>query len=479
MARQTPPGGASPQDFFAAQRRHRRAARAYSALATLVVVAQSVPAAVMISPLMLGALVLAADLADLVRPVPDLVRVAQDRLGHGSVAPADWLLAVLVVVAPGCLLIAATWWVTLRVLLRRGFVAAVRTLPHRRPDPSDPREHQLANVVAEMAAAAGIAVPEVLVLDVPGHNLAVVGGRWRRPDDPITIAVGRDVLDELDRAGMTGMVAIAVSSAVNGDLRMAHTLCAVFASYGIASAVFLAPVDGEARRLLRRLTAVARGTASPAQERAAVEAALSFEGGNGFSASMAFLTWRLNFWITNLFLVGPVLALPWRARRYLADSTAVQLTRQPAIVADALTRLAGLRPAVRGASYAAPCFVLDPSPGGPAGGPAGGPDDGEPDLQQEVGIATAVHPPIDRRLQRLGRLAGRPQARASRRRRPVSVLNVAGAALALAVLVPIGAAMVVVILALVLTCVLLAVTVLAIGVLIVVGPLHALLRGLA
>jgi len=108
MATQTPPGGASPQDFFAAQRRHRRAARAYSTLATFVVVAQSVPAAVMISPLAIGLLVLTTDLASLVRPVPDLVRITQDRLGHRPVATVDGLLAVLVVVAPGCLLVAST-----------------------------------------------------------------------------------------------------------------------------------------------------------------------------------------------------------------------------------------------------------------------------------------------------------------------------------------------------------------------------------
>ena len=467
MATQTPPGGASPQDFFAAQRRHRRAARAYSALATLVVVAQSVPAAVMISPLAIGLLVLTTDLASLVRPVPDLVRITQDRLGHRPVATVDGLLAVLVVVAPGCLLVASTWWLTLRVLLRRGFGAAVRTLPHRHPDPRDPQEHQLVNVVAEMAAAAGIAVPEVLVLDVPGHNLAVVGGRWRRPEDPITIAVSRDVLVDLDRDGTTGVVAIAVSSAVNGDLRMAHTLCAVQAAYGIAVAVFLAPVDARARRLLRRLAAVARGTASPEQEKAAVEGALSFEGGNGVAASLAFLTWRLNFWITNLILVGPALALPWRARRYLADSTAVQLTRQPQIVLDGLQRLAGLTPRLPGASYAASCFVLDPSPDGR-------PADGEPDLAQEVGLAVAVHPPIGRRLERLDRLAGRTSERSPARHRPRGVL----AALVLSlVLVPLAVLFVAVLLALVLTCVLLAVTVLGLGVLIVVGSLHAVLRG--
>ena len=472
MARQTPPGGASPQDFFAAQRRHRRAARAYSALATLVVVAQSIPAAVMISPLTLGAMVLVTDLANLVRPVPDLMRVAQDRLGHGHVTLGDGLLAALVAVVPGCLLIGATWWVTLVVLLRRGLGAAVRTLPHRPADPMDAREHQLLNVVAEMAAAAGISTPEVLVLDVPGHDLAVLGGRWAGPQDPITIAVCRDVLDELDRPGTTGVVAIAISSAVNGDLRMAHTLCAVYASYGIAMAVFLAPVDRAARRLLRRLVGVARGTASPAEEAAAIEGALRFEGGNGFAAGLAFLTWRLNFWITNVLLVSPVLALPWRARRYLADSTAVQLTRRPQIVADGLTRLAGLRPAVRGASYAASCFVLDPSPDDQ-------PATDEPDLRQDVGQFAAVHPPIAKRLQRLDRLAGGTEGRSRGRRRPRGALGIVVTLLLMAVLIPLGALFVAVIVALVLTTVLLAVTVLGIGALLVIGTLHAVLRGLA
>ena len=40
--------------------------------------------------------------------------------------------------------------------------------------------------------------------------------------------------------------------------------------------------------------------------------------------------------VFNMWLLGPLLAMTWRSRRYLADATAVQLTRNPQGLAQAL-----------------------------------------------------------------------------------------------------------------------------------------------
>jgi hypothetical protein len=45
--------------------------------------------------------------------------------------------------------------------------------------------------------------------------------------------------------------------------------------------------------------------------------------------------------IVNLFILGPLLSLAWRQRKYMADATAVRLTRDPDTLAGALETMAG------------------------------------------------------------------------------------------------------------------------------------------
>ena len=59
-------------------------------------------------------------------------------------------------------------------------------------------------------------------------------------------------------------------------------------------------------------------------------------------------------------MLGPLIALLWRARRYLADATAVQLTRYPDGLARALQRLGDKGAAIPGAGLAAHVFVIGP-----------------------------------------------------------------------------------------------------------------------
>src|SRR5262249_2974081 len=58
------------------------------------------------------------------------------------------------------------------------------------------------------------------------------------------------------------------------------------------------------------------------------------------------------------FALGPLIALLWRTRRFLADATAVQLTRNPDGVAGGLLALGRMGGPIPGGAWAAPLFIV-------------------------------------------------------------------------------------------------------------------------
>jgi Zn-dependent protease with chaperone function len=103
--------------------------------------------------------------------------------------------------------------------------------------------------------------------------------------------------------------------------------------------------------------------------------------------------------IFNLFVLGPLLSLAWRQRKYMADATAVRLTRDPDTLAGALDKVTGARGAPL-APWAAHMSVADHS--GHQAGVFGS-------------SAVPMFPSVDRRLRALGAMgahitrAARPQ----------------------------------------------------------------------
>ncbi|MEA3177323.1 MAG: hypothetical protein QOI59_846, partial [Gammaproteobacteria bacterium] len=88
----------------------------------------------------------------------------------------------------------------------------------------------------------------------------------------------------------------------------------------------------------------------------------------------------------NLFVLGPLLSLAWRQRKYMADATAVRLTRDPDTLAGALEQMTKERSAPL-AAWAAHMSVTDHT--GQQRGVFGG-------------SAVPMFPSIDRRLRALG-----------------------------------------------------------------------------
>ncbi len=169
------------------------------------------------------------------------------------------------------------------------------------------QERRLLNVVEEMAIASGIGVPPVYLIPEQSINAFAAGFT---PDDAV-IGINQGTLDTLSRAELQGVVAHEFSHILNGDTNINLRLIAIL--HGI---LFLGMIGygllragGYSRRNGLPLLAVGGGLM------------LIGYGGTFFG---------------NL-----IKAAVSRQREYLADASAVQFTRDPSGIADALKKIGG------------------------------------------------------------------------------------------------------------------------------------------
>ena len=416
------PGPVDRETFFAAQARNRRSAWRLTAFAALGVAMMGVPMSAVISPLVYALAIILNDLVSLVVPTADLLRLLAhaDRQPGASALP-DAVVAVLLVaglVIPGSLVMLLAWLGARSLFLAGGADGLLRSLGARPPRPDDLEERQLQNLVEEMAVAAGVRPPRIAILDGTAANAGAVGSA---PDDA-TLIVSRRLLDELDRDESQGVIAQLVASVGNGDLRAAIAIVSMHRAFGLVMAVLGAPFGPHARRTLLRLVRLGLRRGTPdARELDAIDEMLIQSAGMpegevdpGKKTTLAdvlrlpFLMAYTAFWMARLafvgFVVGPLLALMWRSRRYLADATAVQLTRNPDGVARGLAALGTRGGAIPAGSWADPLFIVGPERG-PAGGFRG----------DDFGIVS-YSPPVAGRLERLirqGATVATPRRRGS------------------------------------------------------------------
>ena len=365
--------------FLEDQRRHRRRSLRFGLFAITSVAIAGVPLCVLIAPLLLGGVLIVAHIVELFTPLGtttwamlhDAVFVGPTvyKKIRGLETAVSWRALAIIYIAPGAVLMLSTWPFVRRLSRRAGVGSLLHRLQPRAPRPTRLVEQQIVNVVGEMAVAAGIAPPEVCVIDSATVNAVAVG----LTVNDAMVLVTDGFLDRLHRDERQAVVAHLVGSVGNGDLEIAATIFSVFETWTLVAAILEAPVSGRRRAFLQRFARAAfaevRGGADPREARAIVDALLAgresdvedflrtVEAIEPTSArngcylilvklpliavlGLATITARETTNLVTVLVLGPWLAAMWRARRRLADATAVQLTRNPSALASAVRTLA-------------------------------------------------------------------------------------------------------------------------------------------
>ncbi|WP_427978249.1 M48 family metallopeptidase [Agarivorans sp.] len=219
-------------------------------------------------------------------------------------------------------------------------------------------QRQILNVVEEMAIASGMPVPPVYLLkDELGINAFAAG---HTPADAV-IGITQGALEQLNRDQLQGVVAHEFSHILNGDMRLNMQLIAL-----LSGIVFISNI-GEFVLYSQRHRAYSRSSRRNNDGRVAA-----------LGLGLLVLGWL------GVFFANMIKAAISRQREYLADASAVQFTRNPKGIADALKIIAG---------YEAGSGLRSP-------------------LSQEashmfignarrLGSFFASHPPLDERIKRL------------------------------------------------------------------------------
>lgn len=284
-------------DFFAAQERARKTSRWlvwWFVLCVIVVVAVLYLLAAFGKPLLLE---------------------KQGLVSQGFVWWDQGLATIIAPSAGGIIVLGSLF--KLMQLSGGGSVVA-RDLGGRAIDPStsDPLERRLLNVVEEMAIASGLAAPEVWVMDDEDGINAFAAGT-----DPSNAVIGvtRGCLERLNRAELQGVVAHEFSHILNGDMKLNMRLMGWI--FGLVMIAMLG------RMLIQLLRHFSGSRDSKGMGPIAVVAVAGIA---------LWLVGSVGAFFAKLLQAGVS-----RQREYLADASAVQFTRNPSGLADALKKIGG------------------------------------------------------------------------------------------------------------------------------------------
>ena len=204
--------------------------------------------------------------------------------------------------------------------LKSGGSAVAESMGGRRvlTTTQDFNERRLLNVVEEMALASGVAMPCVYVLDgEPGMNAFAAGYSTK----DAAVAVTRGLLDALNREELQAVIAHEFSHILNGDMKLNIRLV------GFLFGIFALTIVGVGLFHVARMMAFSSGGRSRNKK------------DNGAAVAAAIVALGLICWIVGYigFFFGRVIQSGIsRQREYLADASAVQFTRNPSGLANAL-----------------------------------------------------------------------------------------------------------------------------------------------
>ena len=224
---------------------------------------------------------------------------------------------------------------------------------------------QLWNVVEELSIAAGIPMPRVYLIDDTALNAFATG----RDPQHAAVAITQGLRERLTRAELQGVLAHELGHVRNFDIRFAMLLAVMVGFLVLLADVFRRWMwwGGGRRR--------SRGSGT--------------EGAGAAGAVIAVVA-------ILLAIVAPILAkliqlAASREREYLADATAVELTRYPEGLASALEKLGGDREVLEVANRATQhLYIVNPF---------------RPFEKRAKGLLS-THPPLEERIARLRALGG-------------------------------------------------------------------------
>ena len=403
------PGPADRVHFLDEQRRYRRKSWRFSVLAGFSALLTGIPACVVATPLVFATVLVIVYVINAISPIDpktwdSLERIAEvipravEAIDQGTTRRdiAEAAVGVGVLVIPGALLMLILWIAVRGLVGQVGVGWALDRIGARELRTRDAEERQLANLVEEIAVAAGVTPPRVLLVDAPEANAAVTG----LDIADSTLLVTRGLLDKLDRDETQAVIAHLVGSVGNGDLRIASIIFSIYQTWGALVLLMMAPVERKSRRAIWRALKVAfrsrhrvvdrweaefvsdallRGatddTTDPTDIGERVMSGSSaaargvrepnvFEKGYVMAALPLMLgayVVRFAIFVSSVVLIGPIVSFMWRTRRHLADAMAVQLTRYPDGLVRALHKLSTAKATVKDAGSLAFLFIVWPT----------------------------------------------------------------------------------------------------------------------
>jgi Zn-dependent protease with chaperone function len=352
------------ESFFTAIERNRRASWQVSVAAVVTAVIIALIVASLLAPLVYGVLGLMLDLINLLIPMPDLIGFMVEQLGKtidslpgGEQAEVslvhnvlNWIEFGVLAALPGVALMVGVLFA-----LYQATGSAQTFEPYRAPDHSRLEEQRFANVVSEMALAALLPEPRVLVSERASANaLFLEDGA-----DRTAVVVSRDLLQGLDRDALQGVAAHLIGSLCNGDVKNGHRIAMLTGLFALLARMGTDFADTGVLRLLRRLCLTALWPTAVRARALLAELIDPFASPEPAprSAAQDQPTWKQWVWmpligpvalsgllagIVATFMLSPLLAWAWRRRRLLADATAVRLTRNPDGIAQGLSQASGM-----------------------------------------------------------------------------------------------------------------------------------------
>ena len=248
--------------------------------------------------------------------------VREEKMEFGTTAYTDPVLAVLVFM--GTFAVIGMAGLFRRVQLSGGGSSIAAMMGGRLVNmaTTDPDERKLMNVVEEMAIASSVAVPEVYVMEGEEAINAFAAGYTL---DDAVIGVTEGCMRKLSRDELQGVIAHEFSHILNQDMKLNLRLVAVV--FGLISLAVIG------RILLRIGFYSSHGRSRRSSE----------NGGGGGALAIGIIGLGLMATSGLGILMGNLIkSAVSRQREYLADSSAVQFTRNPEGLAGALKKIGAL-----------------------------------------------------------------------------------------------------------------------------------------